>query len=395
MKIVRPFVVVVLLLLWTQTSFAIIFVNSGRGLRYTKAAWVQEKGRLTLLGNTRFWGKVKQYDQLAGGAKSAVTVWDVQGLVGLNYGLGDHFGVAISPVSYQDVHQGSDGMDYPWDTYAGLKIGSFGSKASSLSYGVELGARFPTGEFHNVQYEHYTAGTVEFGFTGLLSYATDPLYPEDALNIHANLGYWHHNDVGEDLVPGRTVEEENVLHPSQELLYGLGFVIPTQSFDYGFEFYGNVWLQQPPITAAGREYYNYLNTSVTYKPYRWFDFIVAGEYRLNADKDETVGPFRVGSSLPNYNTWRIHVGAKFTLLPTSVFRTTERDVLMQKAENRRELFEQIIRERRETESAEEELERIREERRKAERELERLRKILEGQRSESGLEDMQQGLEPN
>ena len=52
---------------------------------------------------------------------------------------------------------------------------------------------------------------------------------------------------------------------------------------------------------------------------------------------------------------------------------------MQKAESRRELFEQIIKEQRETESAEAELERIKEERRKAERELERLRQILEGE----------------
>ncbi len=89
---------------------------------------------------------------------------------------------------------------------------------------------------------------------------------------------------------------------------------------------------------------------------------------------------------PNYNTWRVNVGGKFVLLPTSVYRTNERDILMQKAESRRELFEQIIRERRETESAEEELERIREERRKAERELEPLRKILEGKESEGSLE---------
>jgi chromosome segregation ATPase len=98
--------------------------------------------------------------------------------------------------------------------------------------------------------------------------------------------------------------------------------------------------------------------------------------------------------IPNYSTWRINLGAKFTLLPTSVYHTSERDILMQKAESRRELFEQIIRERRETESAEEELERIRDERRKAEQELERLRKILEGEEGQSELEDIKKSLGP-
>jgi len=54
------------------------------------------------------------------------------------------------------------------------------------------------------------------------------------------------------------------------------------------------------------------------------------------------------------------------------------DVLLQKAKNRRKLFEKIIQEQRVTESAEAELERIKAERVRAEKELERLRRILEG-----------------
>ena len=61
---------------------------------------------------------------------------------------------------------------------------------------------------------------------------------------------------------------------------------------------------------------------------------------------------------------------------------SERDLLMQKAQSRRELFEQIIREQDETESAEAELERIRAERIRAEKELERLRRVLEGEPDE-------------
>ena len=87
--------------------------------------------------------------------------------------------------------------------------------------------------------------------------------------------------------------------------------------------------------------------------------------------------------MPNYPTWRINMGLRVTLLPTTAYKVSEKDILMRKAQNRRELFEQIIKEQRETESAEEELERIKNERRKAERELERLRRILEGEAQKS------------
>jgi hypothetical protein len=389
MKKVTPAILIFMMLLMIVSQGAAT-INGGRGLVHTKAAWVQERGRLTLLSQSRFWGKVYQHDTKIQGVSTATTLWNVQGQLSVNYGMGSHIDLTVTPIFYQDAHRGSY-EEYPWDTFIGLKFGSYGSKASSLNYGVQLAARFPTGEKHNINYENYTAGTVEVGFHALASYATDPLYPEDALNVHANLGYWHHNDVGETLV-SQTIPEAVVLHPSQQLKYAIGFSIPTESFDYGLELYGNFWLRQPPLTAASRENFAYLNANVTYKPYRWFDFIVSGEYRLTADNEETIGPRRSLPTIPNYNTWRISMGGKFTLLPTSVFRTSERDILMQKATNRRELFEQIIRERRETESAEEELDRIREERRKAERELERLRRILEGQNE---LDNMRQDLNPN
>jgi hypothetical protein len=400
MKIKNSMLVVTLILLLLSSVEADV-VNGGKGLLHSQAAWVPEVGRLTLLTHTRFWGKVGQFHFAGSDREVAETIWDVRGIASLNYGLGQHFGLTLTPVFYQDVHQG-DTDEYPWDTFIGLTIANFGPKASSLKYGIELNARFPTGTKHNVIYEQYTAGTAEFGFTGLLSYAYDPLYPEDALNVHLNLSYLNHNDVGEelvpdkmDLMPGGLDPENYVSKTSQQGFYAIGLSIPTEDFNYGLEMYGNMWLQRPPLYAAGRENFLYLGVSVTYKPARWFDFIVSGDFRLTKDNEETIGPRKVFAGMPNYNSWRVNLGGKFTLLPTSVFRTSERDILMQKAETRRELFEQIIKERRETESAEEELERIKEERRKAERELERLRRILEGQSEQrQQLEDMRKELEP-
>jgi hypothetical protein len=380
MKALKPALILTFMLLIVSTAGAVV-INGGKGLPHTSSAWVMETGRLTFLSHSRFWGKVGQEIDQKTKLTTALTVWDVQGLINFNYGLGKHFELGVTPIVYQD-DQSKTGV-YPWDTFIGLKIGSFGSKASSLNYGAQLNVRFPTGNTKNIPFEEYSAGTTEWGFNGLLSYAYDPLYPEDAFNLHLNLGYLNHNDAGEILTSNALDPNSRVLHQSQEGLYALGFLIPSEGFDYGLEMYGNFWMQKPPPAAISREPYLYLNASVNYKAYRWFTFTVSGDYRLTSDKDESVAPSLSPRDMPNYNTWRINVGAKVTLLPTSIFRTTERDILMQKAESRRELFEQIIKERRETESAEEELERIKEERRKAERELERLRKILEGS-SQSG-----------
>jgi len=387
MKCLKFFAVVLLLVVFIGESQA-WEANSGRGLTRVKAAWVTDTGRLTLLNYSHFWGQVVQVG--SGTNKTAYTLWDVQGLISLSYGLGKHFDLSITPIVYQDTQRGGTGGDYPHDLYVALKVASFGAKASPLNFGVSLNSRFASGEEHNIRYvPTYSAGATEFGATGLVSYARDPLYPEDSMNMHCNFGYTHHNDVGQSL------DKQEVLHPSQELEYGLGIRLPTDDFDYGVEFWGNTWwLQKPPEEAAAREYYLYITPSIYYKPYRWLSFTVSGDYRLTADKDETVSSEMIVAGTPNYPTWRISAGLKLILLPTSVYRMSERDILMQKAESRRELFEQIIKERRETESAEEELERIKEERRKAERELERLRRILEGQNQKrQEIEEMRKDLE--
>jgi len=102
----------------------------------------------------------------------------------------------------------------------------------------------------------------------------------------------------------------------------------------------------------------------------------------------------LASAQPNYAEWRLNFGTHFSLLPTQMYRPNQRDVLLQKAENRRELFEKIIREQRATESAEAELERIKAERVRAEKELARLRRILEGNLKKD-RKDLQEEKEEN
>jgi hypothetical protein len=372
--------------LCVQPDCALSQINAGRGPLAIRSAWTLEPGHLILNANTRFFGKVAKLDQGLIGT-NAVTIWDVQGSLALNYGISEHFEASVVQIGYQDTNQGGKGYNFLDDLFLFLKIGSFGSRGGSLSYGFDVGVRFPTSKEHNVVYEPYSAGKVSFGASALCSYARDPLYPEDGFSMHFNLGYWNHNDVGEKLsLQKPTVDTLRVLSMSQELTYGTAFIFPFDKFDFRFELYGRTFIQKPPATAYSREAFAYFSPGVSYKPYRWMTLNFNTDVRLSRDTDETLysdSPSRPGvrriPQLPNYPNWRVNLGAKLAILPTSLYAVSERDILMKKAESRRELFEQIIKEQRETESAEEELERIKEERRKAERELERLRRILEGE----------------
>jgi hypothetical protein len=364
-----------------QPQLAVSQIGASRGPLNVRSAWTLQPGYLTLYSHTRFFGKVATKQGSAG--TNAVTIWDVQGGLSLNYGISKHFEASVAPILYQDTNSGGKGYNLIDDLFLFLKIGSFGNKGSALSYGVHLGTRFPTAKEANVIFEPYSADKTSFGVTALCSYARDPLYPEDGFSMHFNLGYWNHNDVGAKLsTKDDVVDTVRVLSMTQELTYGAAAIIPFEKFDFRFELYGRTFLQKPPVTAYSRESVAYISPGVSYKPYRWMTLDLNADMRVTNASDETDYSrpgVRQISGLPNYADWRITLGAKLAVLPTSLYAISERDILMKKAESRRELFEQIIKEQRETESAEDELERIKEERRKAERELERLRRILEGE----------------
>lgn len=364
------------MLLLTASALFSSSMNGGLGLNYVRSAWVLKPGYLTLTTRARFFGKVSPALQ-----GSAYTIWDVQGAFSLNYGINDHLEAALSPIMYQDNNKVDPFYQVPDDIFLSLKIGSYKIKNSPITYGAILETRFPTGKYHNVLFEPYSAGTLSWSIMGLATYSKDPLYPEDNLNVYFNFGYINHNDVGKKLSLNEEIDTVTVNSMTQELVYGLGIKIPSTDFDFSLELHGNNFIQNPPKeTAYSCENFIFLTPGIAFRAYRWLTLTFATDLRLSSDKDETKYYF-VGKpdGMPNYPSWRVNLGAKITILPTNLYKVSERDILIKKAESRRELFEQIIKEQRETESAEEELERIKAERRKAERELERLRRILEGE----------------
>jgi len=357
-------------------------VNGGRGPVHVRSAWSLDAGYFTVYTHTQVYGKVSNVSHNA----DPLTYWNFQNSLSFNYGLSRTLELSVVPILYQDVSNDDKKRNFLDDFYFFLKLGSLGAKGSNMNYGLELGARLPKKASRNVIFEPYATNKFAFGATGIVSYVRDPLYPEDGFNLHFNVGYWNHNDVGERLTAfDATIDTVRVAEMTRELRYGMAFAIPFERVDLRLELFGSSFLHEPPITAYSRESVAYLSPGIVYKPYRWMSLDFSVDLRVSDDADRTsyaANSVALVPGLPNYPDWRLNVGLKLTLLPRSLYSVSERDVLMKKAESRRELFEQIIKERRETESAEAELEAIKEERRKAEQELARLQKLLEGESKE-------------
>lgn len=357
--------------------------TGGNGLIYLTGAKVLPAGYLQFYGSTRYFGQVAK-------STTSYTFWNVQGAASLNLGISSHFELAVTPIIYQDTNRGEDetkgGYNIPDDLLIGLKVASFGAMESPFVFGGMLTTRFPTGDLHNVIYEPYSAGTMEVGLTGLVSYYKNPVFPEEDWAVHANLGFINHNDAGEDLVPD--VNSEGLDNPtpdawSSELLFGLGFIYPAGTFDFSAEINSRFFIQQPPKTAYSREHVTYMTTGIYYKPYRWLTVEMGVDFKLFSGEDETeyapVTPLPPPpSDFPkSYASWRGILGVKVAILPTHLYSSSETEMMRQRAADRKEVLERMLRGQQETEDAESELAKIRAERKKVEDELQRLRKLLE------------------
>jgi hypothetical protein len=362
----------------------------GRGLAHLQTAWTLEKGSIVLNAFTTSYYKPVLVNSINRGTTS-ITYWDVQGVLGINYASGSHLEWSLTNILYQDTHRDARGYNLPSDLSFAAKLASFGAAQSHFRFGVLLEGKFPTAKNHNIILEPYSAGKFEAGVTGLISYSSDLLIPEAGFNVHLNLGFWHHNDTGAFLTNSAN-DNISVLNPTRQFLWGLGVVLPKQQVDFGLEVSGNVFIVRPPVTAYSREDYIYVTPSVTFRPSGRISFLAGVDIRVTRDYDRTrytsdgTTLLRVDPNLPSYPGWRMRLGGKLHLnkaMPREIEKPLFTQDDFEQGPERQEVLatqiplqEQLVKERRETEMAEEELERIRSDRRKMEDMLARLRQIL-------------------
>lgn len=361
-------------------------IHGGYGLFYTHSARTLHQGDFDISLHTRYFGKVASF----GSKQKAYTLWNVQQIVAFNFGVWENVEVALIPILYQDTNKGGKGfskqsINVPDDFFLNIKAGSFRGEESPWFFGGLFSMRIPIADQHNIIYEPYSAGKVEIGITGLLSYYSNISFPDESWSAHCNLGYLNHNDVGEELTSDP--QDPTAESMSSELIARAGILYPTGGFDFSGEIEARYFMARPPETAYSREYMSYLTVGVYYKPYKYLTFQTGLDLRLISGEDLTVystsGQTSLlpppTSSFPNYPAWRGHMGMKIAILPKSLYQS-EDDLLRKQARDRQNLLKKMIEEQKDTEDAEAELSRIRAERKKVEEELERLRKMLEDEK---------------
>lgn len=352
--------------------------QGNRGPLYLSTAWNLVKGDLTFQGNSRFYFNSKTFTY-TNTPSTAVTFWDVQGGLNLNYGLGKHYQLGISQILYQDNHKSGRGYNFPDDLFLKLKVGSFPGKPGPIKFGAALTTRLPLASYHNVQLEPYSAGSVEFGILGLLSYTTDQISPDDGINAHLNLGIIDHND------NGKKFTESNITYVNQgssrELYGGLAVIYPMTKFDFSVEMYGNYNITKPPPAAFSRHNYLYITPGITYNAVYWLSVACGFDFRLtkNQSSKSNLIPLATADVLPTYPTWRVNLSVRINLASKFKGRLDQKENLQSNDQDKKkkDVYEEITEERKQIENAEEELKKIRDERKKMDEILNRLRKALE------------------
>ncbi len=349
-----------------------------RGPIYLSTAWNLVKGDLTIQGNSRLYFNNKTLTN-ANNPTIAVTFWDVQGGLNFNYGLGKNYQVGLYQILYQDNHKSGAGYNFPDDLFLRIKIGSFPAKPGPLKFGAVLTTRLPLAEYHNVQLEPYSAGRVEVGAMGLLSYSTNLVHPEDGLNAHLNFGIIDHNDNGKKFTE---LNKEYVNQDkSREIYGGLAVIYPMTKFDFSVELYGNYNISKPPPIAYSRHNYLYITPGITYNAFYWLSVACGFDWRLSKHQSSQsyLLPCATTHLLPTYPTWRVNFSVKVNLVSKLKGRFEQKKNFnsITSDEKKKDVYEQITEERKQIENAEEELQKIRDERKKMDEILNRLRKALE------------------
>ncbi len=353
--------------------------QGSRGPIYVSSAWNLLKGDLTVHAGTRLYFNNKSYSTSSDNV-TAVTYWNLQGRMSLAYGLMKHLQIGLSQVLYQDNHKGGKGYNLPDDLYLNFKYASQPLKSNKFNFGGELITRIPLAEHHNIILEPYSAGKLEAGVIGLLSFTTNPVFPENGINVHANLGLIDHNDHGVKLNENSQVQSVKK-HNSRQITAGLAMIYPTTQFDFSAEVYGNYYISKPPQTAFSRHNYLYFTPGITYSPFYWLAFKFGLDLRLTPNKSSASHEINstLPRHLPSYPTWRVNFGFKLNLSSKLENRFAdkkeEEPAVVEKKE--KTIYEQIADEQKNIEDAVLELETLIKERKKMDEILTRLRKALE------------------
>jgi len=278
----------------------------GRSFLQTQCAVVLPPGTMEFTSYLRgYTGPVKGQESNGSSALKAAFGLNRQvrgiSVLAAAYGYNEHVEFGLTQVLSQALNStpGNTGeaTNSPGNTYIRVKAAGY-PLGENLFWGYLGALRFPAAKLQNVHLEPYQGKGTEIELNGLLSYYVKPLYMDEAPSFHLNLGYLNQTD-------------------ASALNYVASVMIPRPRYDYGVEFYGNLFLKQPPVSILGRENWMYVSPMARYKLFKGLTF-TAGLDLLMLGRTDTSIP--TTNPLANYSTWRI--SGKISFTPSTVFNSS-------------------------------------------------------------------------
>ncbi|NOZ56017.1 MAG: tetratricopeptide repeat protein [Calditrichaeota bacterium] len=289
-------------------------LNTGPGLPYVRAAWLDPPGRVRVHAHTRVFTKPSL--RTGKGLPQTVVYWDIQGAIGVSYTTPYNVELTFTPHLYQDTHKGPTGFNVPDDIFLSAKFGTQKRQDQPFNFAVALDTRVPLGRYHNLILEPYSAGTFQWGLSGIASYR--PFYnnlPSDQA-FHISLGFTDYGDYGAKLTEAPpNVDKIRVRNTTRSIDLGFGASVKRGPISYWLQLFGSHFLVPPPVTAYSREDCFYLSPGLSYELMPGLSAEFALDIRLLGGADETdySTPVRRISALPNYPGWRFNVGLRAQL----------------------------------------------------------------------------------
>jgi len=362
--------------------------NGNRTLLHTQTASTVEKGKLEIFSNMNFFTRAADF---IGSNKpidfDAVNYWLVAGNMAFSYGISEHFDATLGIKVYQDTHYPNE-YNLPDDIFLTVKAGSFSSGRGHFKSSGMLSFRIPSAEEHNYPFAKYASGSFEFGLLGAVSFYLDPYLPERSFNMHFNMGYWNHNESGSEIYEFRQNygsyqkgDKLKATRSSQDFRMALAAVFPSELFDFRMELSGILYLTEPNRFVYSAEEWAFFSPSIRYKPLDWVSMDLGADFRVSPKERQatsTIIPDISGSlDLPgNYPDWTVHLGLNvgFNLAGKGTYQAE--DYAREKAKQRVELFETVVKEEEKAQKVQNEIENLRRVRKEAEEEIEKIKEQL-------------------
>jgi hypothetical protein len=358
--------------------------SGGKGLTMVQFPTVLDPGCLSITMHSRAFVKtIPASLGFNGQAVPAGTLSNGTGAVSFNFGFSRHVEFGFTQVLYQDLNVSAQKNSFvsleqiPDDSYLRVKLGNYPISIGNAFFkvGVLNQLRYRTGLIHNVYLEPYSGGGIGWEIDFLGSYFTNPLYEDNDLALHLNLGYVNHNDAGTD---------SSLFRATQEFVYGLAAVYPTRHFDFSLETSGNAFMRKPRTNAFTQMNYQWLTPSVRFKMFYGMSALLGVDVLLWKGDDANSRALLDALPEPEYPTfpsWRLNgslsISPSTTFYRQPTFSTVSDPQSTRKLlRERKSLFEWVVDDQQGVEYIDVELEKIKAERKKAEQELENLKKQL-------------------